>query len=84
MQIIRVWLKITAILAVLGWAVHMFSPGFAAWWNGLFARGGEPVIVDQMIADDPLVPPSNAGAIRADDTPPKSKRVPRGPYEFNE
>lgn len=36
MQIIKLWLKLTALLAILGWATHALNPEFAAWMDGFF------------------------------------------------
>lgn len=36
MQIIKLWFKLTAVLALLGWGLHTFSPGFAAWTDEVF------------------------------------------------
>ncbi|WP_435641279.1 hypothetical protein [Micavibrio aeruginosavorus] len=87
MQIIKVWLKITAVLAVLGWFLHWASPDFAAWLDGVFSKKDNPVVVElgvqqpQPAAES--IPPSDAGAIRATEKD-DAKRVPRAPYHFNQ
>jgi hypothetical protein len=92
MQIIKVWLKITAVLAVLGWFLHWASPDFAAWLDGVFSKKDAAVVqqtVPQPAAES--IPPSDAGAIRPDKQADKqtgeqngAKRVPRAPYHFNQ
>ncbi|AGH97432.1 hypothetical protein [Micavibrio aeruginosavorus] len=87
MQIIKVWLKITAFLAVLGWVLHWASPDFAAWLDGVFSKKDAPIVVEQGAPQTDSIPPSDAGAIRADqraDEKDDAKRIPRAPYQFNQ
>lgn len=39
MQIIKLWLKITAVLALLGWAGHAAFPELSRWTDGVFSMG---------------------------------------------
>lgn len=89
MQIIKVWLKITAVLAVLGWVLHWASPDFSAWLDGVFSKKETAAVVEQVASPGPadVIPPSDAGAIRSGqqtDGQGDAKRVPRAPYQFNQ
>lgn len=75
MQIIRLWLKITMILAALG--------GIAHWLGGSFDRPDKPAAVRDVETAVPVIPPADAGAIRPAQ-PAQDRRVPRAPYQFNQ
>lgn len=66
MQIIKLWFKLTAILALLGWGMHTFSPGFAAWTDGFF-KGKD--VIDAQMAKHPQDRPARATLKQADAKP---------------
>lgn len=78
MQIIQVWLKITALLAFLGWGAHTFSPDFARWVDGFFSA--KTVIDTAADAKPPARPAPTGIAPRADK--PVTKTGPH--YKFND
>lgn len=72
MQIIKLWLKISAFLAILGWITHAVNPDFAAWVDGLFHKPETTQISAPLMPDaaDPVAPEPS---------------VPAAPvYKFNE
>lgn len=65
MQILKLWLKISALLAILGWITHAVNPDFAAWIDGLFYKTevmdiSQPPISENMNPVAPVATPEPA------------------------
>lgn len=55
MQIIKLWLKLTTILAILGWATHAMNPKFAAWVDDFFHAEKVIKVIHTPLPEAPVV-----------------------------
>jgi hypothetical protein len=74
MQIISLWFKITALLAVLGTVMHYTSPSLGPWISGFFAAKD---VIDS-------APSQPIPAAEAPQELVKEKSMAKPVYKFNE